>query len=68
MLPGTVGICQALTTDFIEVINVNVDVVITVAVIAAMVIPVIIMMVIVVVIPVDVAEDGIGCGNTEAEA
>ena len=68
VLPGTVGVCQSLSTDFIEVINVNVDVVITITVIAAMVIPVIIMMVIVVVIPVDVAEDGIGCGNTEAEA
>ena len=67
VLPGTVGVCQSLSTDFIEVINVNVDVVITITVIAAMVIPVIIMMVIVV-IPVDVAEDGIGCGNTEAEA
>ena len=62
MLPGTVGIRQTLSTDFIEVINVDIDVVITVAVIAAMVIPVI------VVIPVNIAENGISCGDAEAEA
>ena len=69
MLPGAVGIRQALTTDFVEVLNVNIDIVITVAVIAAM-IPVIVMMVVpvVVIIPVDVAEDGVGCRHTQAEA
>ena len=70
VLPGTVGIRQTLSTDFIEVIYVDIDVVITVAVIAAMVIPVIVMMVIpvIVVIPVNFAEDGISCGDAEAEA
>lgn len=70
MCCGTVGIRQTLSTDFIEVIYVDIDVVITVAVIAAMVIPVIVMMVIpvIVVIPVNIAEDGISCGDAEAEA
>ncbi|MNN68797.1 hypothetical protein D3C81_1845320 [compost metagenome] len=71
MLPGTVGVSQPLTTDFIEVINVDIDVVIAVAVITAMIIPVIIIMVVVpvvVVIPVDVAEDGIGCRYPQTEA
>ena len=69
MLPGAVGIRQALTTDFVEVLNVDIDIVITVAVIAA-VIPVIVMMVVpvVVIIPVDVAEDGVGCRHAQAEA
>jgi hypothetical protein len=65
MLPGPVGVRQALPTDFIEIINVDIDVVITVAVIAAVMIPVIIMMV--VVIPVDVAEDSVGCRDTQTE-
>ena len=70
MLPGTVGVRQTLSADFIEVLNVNIDVVITVAVIAAVIIPVTVMMVIpvIVVIPVDIAENGIGCGDTQAEA
>ncbi len=65
MLPGTVGVCQTLSTDFIEVLNVDIDVVITVAVIAAVIIPVTVMVVVpvIVVIPVDIAENGIGCGN-----
>ncbi len=70
VLPGSVGVRQPLSTDFIEIINVDIDVVITVTVITAMVIPVIIMMMIpvIIVIPVDIAEDGISCGNAEAEA
>jgi hypothetical protein len=70
VLPGAVGVRQTLTTDFIEVLNVNIDVVITVAVIAA-VIPVIVMMVmipVIIVIPVDIAEDGVGCRHAQAKA
>ncbi len=68
MLPGTVGVRQPLPADFIEVLNVNIDVVITVAVIAA-VIPVIVMVMIpvIVIIPVNAAENGIGCGDTQTE-
>lgn len=70
MLPGTVGIRQTLSADFIEVLNVDIDVVITVAVIAAVIISVTVMVVVpvIVVIPVDIAENGIGCGNAQAEA
>jgi hypothetical protein len=68
MLPGTVSIRQTLAADFIEVINVDIDVVITVTVVAAMVIPVIIMMMIpIVIVPVDAAEDGIGGCYAQAE-
>lgn len=59
VLPGAAGVRQTLTTDFIKVLNVNIDVVITVAIIAA-VIPVIVMMVmipVIIVIPVDIAEN-----------
>lgn len=71
MLPGPVGVGQTLSAYFIEVINVDIDVVIAVAVITAMIIPVIIIMVVVpvvVIIPVDVAEDGIGGRYPRAEA
>lgn len=65
MLPGTVGVRQALSADFIEVLNVNIDVVITVAVIAAVIIPVVMVMIpVIVIIPVNAAENGIGCGDT----
>lgn len=68
MLPGTVGVRQSLATDLIEVLNVNIDVVITVAVIAAVIIPVVMMMIpVIVIIPVDIAEDGIGGGDAQAE-
>lgn len=69
ILPATAGVRQVLPADFVEVINVNIDIVITVAVIAAVMIPVIIvMMVIPVVIPVDIAEEGIGGRHAQAEA
>lgn len=68
MLPGTVGVRQALSADFIEVLNVNIDVVITVAVITAVIIPVVMVMIpVIVIIPVNAAENGIGCGDTQAE-
>ncbi len=64
MLPGAVGVRQALSADFIEVLNVDIDIVITVAVIAAVIIPVVMVMIpVIVIIPVDAAEDGIGCGD-----
>ena len=68
MLPGTVGVRQALSADFIKVLNVNIDVVITVAVIAAVIIPVVMVMIpVIVIIPVNATENGIGCGDTQAE-
>ena len=69
VLPGAVGIRQALPADFIEVFNVDIDVVITVAVIAAVIIPVVMVMIpVIVIIPVDAAENGIGCRDAQAEA
>ena len=69
VLPGAVGVRQALSADFIEVLNVDIDIVITVAVIAAVIIPVVMVMIpVIVIIPVDAAEDGIGCGDAQAEA
>ena len=69
MLPGAVGVRQALSADFIEVLNVDIDVVITVAVIAAVIIPVVMVTIpVVIIIPVDIAEDGVGGGDAQAEA
>ena len=67
MLPAVVGI-QTLSTDFIEVIDVDIDVVIAVPRIAIVVIPVMVVMIPVVIIPVDITEDGVGGGYPEAEA
>ena len=67
MLSVTICIGQVLTTDFIKVINVNIDVVIAVAIIAAVIVVVMMMIPVIIVIPVNIAEYGVSCRHTETK-